>query len=158
MAHELDASRIAEAMDDGKGFWRSCSGCHELNEGHPTGQYSKTFKCHLGVGCHECGGIGAIWDTTDYEDMGAYLSAAKSEPVAVKALEWAKMDNGTEWANSALGQYHALPKTAATPAGWLLRNGSTHYVNGDIEDAKAAAEADHESRIRSDLASEPANG
>ena len=68
-------ARISDAMEDGKGFWRSCSGCHELNEGHPTGDYSAVFRCHLGCGCHECGGIGAVWDTTDYDDMGDFLAA-----------------------------------------------------------------------------------
>lgn len=45
-----------------EGFWRSCSGCHELNEGHPTGPYSEVFRCNLGSGCRECGGIGATWE------------------------------------------------------------------------------------------------
>ncbi|MCA0275852.1 MAG: hypothetical protein LCH86_07610 [Proteobacteria bacterium] len=63
--------RVAECVDEyaERGFWRSCSGCHELNDGAPTGQYSKAFKCHLGTGCGECGGIGAVWDATDYFDM-----------------------------------------------------------------------------------------
>lgn len=26
--------------------------------------------CHLGMGCSECGGIGAVWDNTDYSDYG----------------------------------------------------------------------------------------
>lgn len=48
-----------------EGHWRSCSGCHESDDGHPTGPYSKTLRCHLGSGCHECGGIGATWETFD---------------------------------------------------------------------------------------------
>lgn len=67
------ASREADSAPDLKlsdeifeeGFWRSCSGCHESNEGHPTGPYSDTFRCHLGSGCRECGGIGAIWEQVD---------------------------------------------------------------------------------------------
>ena len=78
-AADAFASAVSEAMQDGKGFWRSCSGCHELNEGHSTGPYSKTFKCHIGVGCYECGGIGAIWDTTDYAEMGTALSSIRGE-------------------------------------------------------------------------------
>lgn len=50
----------AEVFDNG--MWRSCSGCHELNEGHPTGPFSTAFRCNLGVGCRECGGIGAVWE------------------------------------------------------------------------------------------------
>lgn len=44
------------------GHWRSCTGCHESDEGHPMGPYSEDFRCNLGSGCHECGGIGAIWE------------------------------------------------------------------------------------------------
>ena len=57
---------IKAQIEDGGGFWRSCSGCHELSEGHDTGLYSDVFKCALGLGCAECGGIGAIWDSLDY--------------------------------------------------------------------------------------------
>ncbi|WP_428851167.1 hypothetical protein [Imbroritus primus] len=60
---------IGEVMAGGGGFWHACSGCHESNNGVPTGPYSALLKCHLGNGCDECGGIGAIWDTTDYQAM-----------------------------------------------------------------------------------------
>ncbi|WP_059518958.1 hypothetical protein [Burkholderia pseudomultivorans] len=68
----IELSSVAETVAEGAGFWRSCSGCHETNEGHETGHYpySKILKCHLGGGCSECGGIGAVWDDTDYEAMG----------------------------------------------------------------------------------------
>ncbi|QXR37253.1 hypothetical protein EGK70_007120 [Alcaligenes aquatilis] len=71
----IELCGISEAIGDGGGFWRSCSGCHELNEGMATGPFSETFKCHLGVGCSECGGIGAIWDTTDYDAMADFMAA-----------------------------------------------------------------------------------
>lgn len=64
--------RVEEATEDG-GFWKSCSGCHDTNEGVPMGPYSAALKCFLGVGCHECGGLGAIWDNTDYSDAGSML-------------------------------------------------------------------------------------
>jgi hypothetical protein len=65
------ASGISRQIKEGGGAWRSCSGCHELNEGHDTGPYSHTFRCALGHGCSECGGIGAVWDTTDYQALAA---------------------------------------------------------------------------------------
>ncbi len=71
----IELRGISEAVGNGDGFWRSCSGCHESNEGMATGPFSKTFKCHLGVGCSECGGIGAIWDTTDYDAMADFMAA-----------------------------------------------------------------------------------
>lgn len=44
--------------------WRSCTGCHETNEGYETGHfpYSKMFGCYVGSGCSECGGIGVTWE------------------------------------------------------------------------------------------------
>lgn len=71
----IELRGIAEAIGNGGGFWRSCSGCHESNEGMATGPFSETLKCHLGVGCSECGGIGAIWDTTDYDAMADFMAA-----------------------------------------------------------------------------------
>ncbi len=54
--------------------------------------YSSAFKCYLGSGCRECGGLGATWDSTDYADMADYLDegaglkkdARRSEERAVR--------------------------------------------------------------------------
>lgn len=92
----LELRGVPETIKDGDGFWRSCTGCHELNEGRDTGRYSAVLGCHLGQGCRECGGIGAVWDSTDYQamaddmarDMGQSVSAApqasagEAQPVA----------------------------------------------------------------------------
>ncbi|AOJ07623.1 hypothetical protein [Burkholderia mayonis] len=78
----IELSSVAETLAEGSGFWRSCSGCHETNEGHETGHYpySKILKCHLGGGCSECGGIGAVWDDTDYEAMGRAFEQLLAAP------------------------------------------------------------------------------
>lgn len=68
----LELQGVAEQVAEGAGFWRSCSGCHESNEGHPTGPHSKVFGCALGNGCSECGGVGAVWDDTDYDAMARF--------------------------------------------------------------------------------------
>ncbi|NMZ72944.1 hypothetical protein HBO32_07525 [Pseudomonas nitroreducens] len=59
---------ITAQLEEGNGFWHSCSGCYETEDGHPVGQYphSSTMKCPLGSGCSECGGLGAVWDNNDY--------------------------------------------------------------------------------------------
>lgn len=59
---------ITEQLKEGNGFWHSCSGCYETEDGHPVGSYpySSTMKCTLGAGCSECGGLGAVWDNNDY--------------------------------------------------------------------------------------------
>ncbi len=43
-------------------LWRSCTGCHELNEGHATGPWDAARGVNVGVGCDECGGAGAVID------------------------------------------------------------------------------------------------
>ncbi|MCC4618321.1 hypothetical protein LL972_20395 [Xanthomonas campestris pv. asclepiadis] len=80
---------VSEQISAGNGFWRACSGCHELNEGVETGPYSAGLRCYLGTGCVECGGIGAIWDNTDYELMADEEAAALAihpQPAAAKDL------------------------------------------------------------------------
>jgi len=77
-------ARVAECVKEYAevGFWRTCSGCHETEDGHDVGHYpfNKAFDCKLGSGCSECGGIGAVWDTTDYADMGASISSEPPSP------------------------------------------------------------------------------
>lgn len=75
---------VPDVLEEGRGMWRTCTGCHEVFEGHPVGEYpySKVMKCDLGSGCFECGGIGAIWDTTDYEEMGRHLAQDCDTPPA----------------------------------------------------------------------------
>lgn len=87
-AEAINADAVKDASEDGRGFWRSCSGCHELNEGHPTGRYSKALSCYLGLGCTECGGIGAVWDATDYSDFGRHLSEAPEPSFQARVKPW----------------------------------------------------------------------
>ena len=77
---ERVAETVQEAELEGHGFWRTCSGCAEGVDGclstsdYP---YHHAFKCQLGGGCSECGGIGATWDTTDYDQMAREIIAAE---------------------------------------------------------------------------------
>ncbi|WP_241301086.1 hypothetical protein [Burkholderia cenocepacia] len=77
-AAPIELSGVKETLETGDGFWRSCSGCHETCDGHPVGEYpySAILKCDLGAGCSECGGIGAVWDNTDYTAMGGAFERA----------------------------------------------------------------------------------
>jgi hypothetical protein len=75
-AHVPD--KVAEALSEYDGFWSSCSGCFEAGEyGGLEHLYphSPVFECRLGSGCGECGGIGAIWDNTDYDAMAREMLA-----------------------------------------------------------------------------------
>lgn len=111
---DFDASRVHEVTVEGGGFWRPCSGCYETNEGYDVGQRSHTFRCHMGGGCSECGGLGAVWDTTDYGQMADDILAEESrgeaaevklkaarealEKMAHAANEWADaFYNASEW-------------------------------------------------------------
>jgi len=69
---DLNVEAIKERLAEGDGIWMTCSGCHDSVDGHDVRHYphSYVFGCKLGSGCSECGGIGAIWDTTDYAAMG----------------------------------------------------------------------------------------
>lgn len=65
-------NRIAELNEEG-GFWRACSGCQESVDGCVSANdypYNPFFRCQPGSGCHECGGIGVLWDDgRGYEDI-----------------------------------------------------------------------------------------
>lgn len=52
-----------------EGLWSPCTGCHERDEGHPTGPYNDALRCHVGGGCRECGGIGARWEQFDPDEL-----------------------------------------------------------------------------------------
>jgi hypothetical protein len=85
---DVDAERIREVVAEGPGHWRTCSGCHESEDGYDIGVYphSAVFGCKLGGGCSECGGLGAVWDATDYSDIGEFLSRAPSPNPPVDGL------------------------------------------------------------------------
>ena len=74
---------VKERITEGDGIWMTCTGCHESEDGYDVGYYpySEAFGCKLGGGCSECGGIGAVWDTTDYGAMADEMSAEDSPAV-----------------------------------------------------------------------------
>ncbi len=64
-----------EAAEGSACGWRSCTGCHETNEGYETGHfpYSVMLGCYVGSGCSECGGIGAVWEYWTKSDLDAMV-------------------------------------------------------------------------------------
>lgn len=79
IAEDESDRRIAEIAEDGAGVWRACSGCQESEDGYVSYKdypHDPVFQCQPGSGCRECGGIGVIWDDTDYD---AYARAALAE-------------------------------------------------------------------------------
>lgn len=158
----VNEEAVAEAMEGG-GFWKACSGCHESNEGVPTGTYSKELKCFLGGGCYECGGIGAIWDNTDYSAFGEH-SDTPPEPVAVrvKELVWADFEGKGAKAQAWNNASYMIQKwsdgrfeiSASYPGYSTFVDGADRFYP-TIDAAKSAAQADYEARILSSTTSRP---
>ena len=82
----VELAGVKEQIQRGKGFWTSCTGCYDTEDGRPTQRYahSEIFGCELGSGCSECGGIGAIWDDTDYEEMASFMADQDARPPATR--------------------------------------------------------------------------
>ncbi|PRG12455.1 hypothetical protein C6Q17_13640 [Burkholderia contaminans] len=47
--------------------------------------YSAILQCNLGAGCAECGGIGAVRDNTDCDDLAAFVEKRETEAEALYA-------------------------------------------------------------------------
>jgi hypothetical protein len=88
---------IAEQHEEGVS-WRSCTGCHETEDGYDVGhyRYSRVFRCKVGSGCRECGGLGVIVDNTDYSDLADWHiereAKAKAAKIARRRLAWLRVD------------------------------------------------------------------
>ena len=133
-AEAIDPVAVNDASEDDKGLWRSCSGCHELDEGYPTGRYSKALSCHVGLGCRECGGIGAVWDMLDYAEMADYLS---TPPPSIPPKTEADYFGGlvlraraaAAKASAKFPQPNYVTLKIAEEAGEVVR-GAVHYAEG----------------------------
>jgi hypothetical protein len=103
---------VAEVLESGDGFWRSCSGCHETEDGHDVGhyEYSTALNCTLGGGCSECGGIGAVWDNTDYGAMADAWDAAEIEREQAAEMQAPiyQVMVGDKWVDSTAAEYVAV--------------------------------------------------
>jgi len=80
-------ARIKEVMAECPGHWHSCTGCYEGEDGQNVHRfpYSQVFQCIVGSGCSECGGIGAVWDNTDYAGMAKEMLAEDEAQQATDA-------------------------------------------------------------------------
>ncbi|HID8536575.1 TPA: hypothetical protein ACXIMI_001697 [Stenotrophomonas maltophilia] len=109
---------VAQTLANGAGQWRTCTGCHESSEGMPTGPYSSIMQCYLGNGCDECGGIGAIWDTTDYQQMADEMS----ESLAASPAQSVELSpDFTDTARAAIAWVLWHHQGGSSPVGQPLR-------------------------------------
>lgn len=123
-----ELSRISEELAEETGAWRSCSGCHELNEGHPTGEWSDVLKCHLGLGCRECGGIGATWDNTDYSLVNEHVT--RSQALLDVAAERQRQVEVERWTPSHDDQHTDGSMAQAAAAYALKARSDEAHENG----------------------------
>ncbi|RYE55152.1 MAG: hypothetical protein EOP20_10795 [Hyphomicrobiales bacterium] len=79
---------IEEQRREGTGSWLTCTGCHETEDGYDVGHYptSRLFQCKVGGGCSECGGLGVIWDSTDWSDFAQWSTERDRHVAAVKIM------------------------------------------------------------------------
>lgn len=72
---------VRRVVGEGDGCWVPCTGCYETEDGRAVGKYphSSIFDCALGGGCSECGGLGGVWDNTDYAAFGDALAVEAAE-------------------------------------------------------------------------------
>src|SRR5690606_36206872 len=71
-------ARVMEVREEGDGSWVPCSGCQESVDGYVSQKdypYSEVFGCQPGGGCSECGGLGVLWDTTDWDEAARFMLA-----------------------------------------------------------------------------------
>lgn len=81
-----------EAAHEGVGAWVACSGCQESVDGCVSTRdypYSAAFGCQPGGGCSECGGLGVLWDTTDWDEAARFMLACDDDhPAPSPASAW----------------------------------------------------------------------
>lgn len=119
------AGGIKHQLDERAGCWRTCSGCYETCEGYPVGKYphSDIFQCTLGAGCGECGGIGAVWDNTDYSEMADWILSRPSPAVPEEAVARiiAEMEGEAENISPLNGRHKGCAHPAPIIRDWAKR-------------------------------------
>lgn len=70
---------IADEMKESGGHWQPCTGCYDTEDGHPTQRYdySPALQTEIGCGCHECGGLGAVWWHMTDEQLASFENDCK---------------------------------------------------------------------------------
>lgn len=65
---------ITEEMKESGGHWMPCTGCYDTEDGYPTQKYaySPALQTDIGCGCHECGGLGAVWWHMTDEELAQF--------------------------------------------------------------------------------------
>ncbi|MES2845625.1 MAG: hypothetical protein V4747_11400 [Pseudomonadota bacterium] len=137
------AEGIASYLSDNpeSGFWRSCTGCHETEDGHDVGHYpySRALKCKLGGGCSECGGLGAVWDNLDYSLVNENPAPAVDVAAYIQSI-FARAEAAREKAQRKFPQPNYVALKVAEEAGEVVR-AAVHFAEGRLpwEDLEAEA-------------------
>lgn len=102
-----------------------------MNEGVPLGEWSNVFKCNLGGGCRECGGLGVVWDNTDYSDFGDFC---QQQDTALDVLRQIKLQGELACVDADGPFYRSGGKKPATKEVWQF----PRHLMSAVDDALAA--------------------
>lgn len=108
-------------------------------------------------------GVRPIWFGSTPPHGSHIFAAPVPQPVQIKALEWREHPNSFPaplWtAQTPFGFYNLEEISASDSPAYEVRLHAHHFVAGkeSLDEAKAAAQADYESRIRSALSSPPSD-
>jgi hypothetical protein len=147
------AKRVKELTEENEGFWRSCSGCYEMEDGHPVGlyEYNKVLQCDIGSGCRECGGIGAVWDSVDYEDMARSMQEDALTQPAVD--EWIKTQPHEDY-ECLKKQFQALKSLLNSQGQMLSYYRKKDYETGEAHLKNLSENLESERNMNAELTSE----
>lgn len=123
----------------GDGEWRSCTGCHDTEDGHPTARYlhSKVLGCEVGSGCHECGGLGVAWQ--DFSQYEITSDASPSAGAVVPKGSTVLSAEGTKLIAQAIGAHAAVVRFLVDGRPDLALAESMTWVEGFAKAAELVA-------------------
>lgn len=138
---------IAEEMKESGGHWQPCSGCYDTEDGHPTAKYpfSQALQSPVGSGCHECGGLGALWwhmtdeEVANFAKICEEIDAEHELEIRIVRLEYAlrflaktyAAANGED--HPAYNQALQILTSANNPAPTTFRPATPYMTDGEVQ-------------------------
>lgn len=148
---------IAEETKESGGHWQPCSGCYDTEDGHPTQKYafSPALQTSIGCGCHECGGLGAVWwhmtdaEIADFANICEEVDTEHQLTVRIARLEFVLRGLSKAYA-ACNGEDHpayeeaqralanTLPRTSTATHLVIVESPFAGHVEANVAYARAA--------------------